>query len=394
MTTKKAALSKMTGSGINRLNSEISKCELVCANCHRNESFLSKDLVPIFKNRKERQEFIDIPTKPEDATKTCELCGKMKSEVNFTKLKTGRLHTYCKSCLRIQNRKYAAKENRKRSSKEYIIAQKDNKPCTDCGEIFRYWMLDFDHVHGDKTKNVSILQNRALKQIKEEIEKCELVCVNCHRIRTHNKRNAIENKQEKIDQIDLQKIDLQKIRVITLNKIETAKQILEKYHYAGFGRPASNVFEAVYGEEIVAIVKFAPVVRKEVATKENYDHIQVLELDRFCIIPKFQIKNAASKILSLIVPLIKKERPDVKLLVSFADMAQGHNGTIYKASNWRFVGTCADSYVYERDDGTRINKKTLYDTAKRNGLKEKEYAASLGLSKVITPGKHKFIYEL
>jgi len=102
----------------------------------------------------------------------------------------------------------------------------------------------------------------------------------------------------------------------------------------------------------------------------------------------------ASKVMSLAVSAIRKERPDIKMIVSFADMAQGHSGTIYKASNWTQVETCAESYVYERQDGTRMNKKVVYDAARKRGLTEKAYAASLMLSKVNTPGKHKFIYRL
>jgi hypothetical protein len=170
--------------------------------------------------------------------------------------------------------------------------------------------------------------------------------------------------------------------------------MLNKYHYAGYGRAASNVFAIMHSDEVAAIIKFAPPVRKEVATKEGMKHDEVLELDRFCISPKFQIKNMASKVMSMAISKIRLERPDIHALVSFADTAQGHTGVIYKASNWKKIGMSASSYEYMRSDGERMNKKTVYDTARRRGMNEKEYAASLGLTKVILPSKHKFIYEL
>jgi hypothetical protein len=49
--------------------------------------------------------------------------------------------------------------------------------------------MDFDHVRGRKQKNVMELINTlSKKKIDEEIAKCEIVCSNCHRIRTHKRR--------------------------------------------------------------------------------------------------------------------------------------------------------------------------------------------------------------
>ena len=54
--------------------------------------------------------------------------------------------------------------------------------CVDCGYIGPPETFDFDHVRGTKIGSVSILLrgNRGI----EESEKCDLVCANCHRIRT------------------------------------------------------------------------------------------------------------------------------------------------------------------------------------------------------------------
>jgi hypothetical protein len=59
-------------------------------------------------------------------------------------------------------------------------------PCTDCKQTFPTVCMDFDHVSGVKAANVGRLANQAvsIEKILEEIKKCELVCSNCHRIRT------------------------------------------------------------------------------------------------------------------------------------------------------------------------------------------------------------------
>lgn len=384
---KVSDVSKMTGSSVNRIKSETQKCELVCANCHRDLTFQERGKIPVRKNRAVGKKICDISTQLGDEVKKCALCGNKKSTKNFTLLKTGYLHSYCKKCLRERNRQYGKNRTGMRSGKAHVVAYKDNKPCSDCGNLFRYWMLDLDHVRGKKTANVNQIHMLALHRIKEELEKCDIVCVNCHRIRTHRRR-TLQTKTANV------KVDVNRVRLIVLNIWDVAKKALETHHYAGYGRAASNMFAAMHGEEMAAVVKFAPVVRKEVALKEGVSHGETLELDRFCILPPFRVPNMASKIMSLAVSAVKKERPDVKLLVSFADPAQGHDGAMYRASNWKFVSTGAPSYVYESSDGHRINKKTLYDAAKRRGMIEKEYAALQCLSKIVIPGKHKFVYWL
>lgn len=79
---------------------------------------------------------------------------------------------------------------RKRERKQEIKAAVRNMkdvPCADCGERYPYYVMDFDHIQGDKIANVATLVNNGnWLQILEEVQKCEIVCANCHRIRTHS----------------------------------------------------------------------------------------------------------------------------------------------------------------------------------------------------------------
>jgi 5-methylcytosine-specific restriction endonuclease McrA len=70
-----------------------------------------------------------------------------------------------------------------------IREAKLDKPCMDCGNIFPPCAMDFDHVHGKKKFNVGLAKN--LRQLAEEIAKCELVCANCHRIRTFTRSGSL-----------------------------------------------------------------------------------------------------------------------------------------------------------------------------------------------------------
>lgn len=61
-------------------------------------------------------------------------------------------------------------------------------PCQDCRQEFPPICMDFDHIpeRGPKLFAIShaVLSYRQAEKIKIEIAKCDLVCANCHRIRT------------------------------------------------------------------------------------------------------------------------------------------------------------------------------------------------------------------
>lgn len=83
---------------------------------------------------------------------------------------------------RFQNASLAAR------NRVYVNALKQ-APCTDCGKTFDPICMDYDHVSGDKETEIGkmIYKNRSIESIQAEIDKCELVCACCHRLRTKNR---------------------------------------------------------------------------------------------------------------------------------------------------------------------------------------------------------------
>lgn len=75
--------------------------------------------------------------------------------------------------------------NRYRQIKEFVKSLKAITPCADCGKHFGYWVMEFDHVKGDKKFDVSRIGGRSMAVIKAEVAKCEIVCSNCHKDREH-----------------------------------------------------------------------------------------------------------------------------------------------------------------------------------------------------------------
>ncbi len=68
--------------------------------------------------------------------------------------------------------------------REYVRLQKESDPCTDCGKYFPYYVMEYDHLHSKINSVAKIVSNGTMNQVIEEIKKCELVCSNCHKVRT------------------------------------------------------------------------------------------------------------------------------------------------------------------------------------------------------------------
>lgn len=69
-----------------------------------------------------------------------------------------------------------------------IALIKLERGCMDCGYNSNAFALEFDHLPGsDRSRTVASLTYASWERIWIEIEKCEVVCANCHAIRTANR---------------------------------------------------------------------------------------------------------------------------------------------------------------------------------------------------------------
>jgi len=89
------------------------------------------------------------------------------------------------------------KKARKDVLRDYVNQAKSG-PCTDCGGLYPYYVMEFDHVRGKKVASVNrLLASRAsISRLKVEIEKCEVVCSNCHRGRSYRRKFEVMDDQK------------------------------------------------------------------------------------------------------------------------------------------------------------------------------------------------------
>jgi hypothetical protein len=127
----------------------------------------------------------------------CSTCfiEKQNTEFTFKYKSKGIRHKQCRGCW-AKYRKSWYKKNRKKhiqianKTKEKIanaIRNAKNVPCMDCGIQYPYYVMDFDHVKGPKKFNLHKGTRSGMNKVLQEIAKCEIVCANCHRQRTHSR---------------------------------------------------------------------------------------------------------------------------------------------------------------------------------------------------------------
>lgn len=73
----------------------------------------------------------------------------------------------------------------KRQAHKVMVIKLKQVPCADCGEVYPPYVMDFDHVRGEKKFTISQALDGETEDLLAEIAKCDVVCANCHRERTH-----------------------------------------------------------------------------------------------------------------------------------------------------------------------------------------------------------------
>lgn len=133
--------------------------------------------------------------------KLCSGCGQVNplSEFHKNKARKDGVNSRCKPCRAIlDHARYEAKVGRtvprhpqrsERSRKAWLVSLKAGKSCTDCGRVFPHQVMQWDHRPGtEKLGEISgSFKTRTREEILAEIAKCDLVCTNCHAMRTFSR---------------------------------------------------------------------------------------------------------------------------------------------------------------------------------------------------------------
>jgi len=145
--------------------------------------------------------------------KNCFNCNQIKpfTEFNKNSSKKDGLQARCRECQKSYFKQYYDQSNtvkvtvknrvkqRRLSNKKALMEHLSDKSCMDCS-VDNILVLEFDHLR-DKRKSISALvhEGASWQTILDEIAKCDIVCANCHRIRTYERSNSFRNRWISLD---------------------------------------------------------------------------------------------------------------------------------------------------------------------------------------------------
>ena len=116
---------------------------------------------------------------------------------------------------------------------------------------------------------------------------------------------------------------------------------------------------------------------------------RVLEIKRMCR-SEPPLPYPLSRFIALTARMVAKEYP-YDCLVAFADPEQGHEGTVYRASGFTLNGMTAPEWHLVGADGVQRHRRFAFRHARRNGCSLAESRTALGMTRVQTKPKYRWV---
>lgn len=166
---------------------------------------------------------------------------------------------------------------------------------------------------------------------------------------------------------------------------EAAKYACEKWHYSKCLPPSKSVKIGVWEDgRFVGVVVFGVGATRRLLSPYGLTPEEGCELVRVAFTDH---RSQITRIIAIAIKLLIRKCPKLRLIVSFADPAEGHHGGIYQGGNWIYSGT-TDPTKFPIVSGKIIHPRQMSRLVKRDGLKRGS------VPYVIKPGKHRFLMPL
>lgn len=171
------------------------------------------------------------------------------------------------------------------------------------------------------------------------------------------------------------------------------KEFIKAHHYSKGCHNGPMCWGLFNERELIGVCAFATPcsenVRASVFGTDYKSH--VTELHRLVILDNTP-RNSETWFISRALRELKKEKPQLWAVLSFADLTQGHVGTIYQASNFLYCGTTTPARFYRDSDGRLRHPRqngvniSVLEAANR-GWKEEKRAAKFRYLKLLPDNK-------
>lgn len=193
--------------------------------------------------------------------------------------------------------------------------------------------------------------------------------------------------------------------------LATARPFVEQWHYAGCIPTGRNIFFGWYvpgtdyglptdlvGDTLYAVAGYGPGVNCHAAdylsrtTGYAIPREELIELTRLCRIEPKVEQLPLTAFLAACHRALKHD--GIRFVVTFSDPMHGHNGGIYRAANFVYLGkTNPELHVIDAN-GNIVHRRRAYRYARQNGIGLIQARAILGLRPVKTECKDRWFLPL
>ena len=173
---------------------------------------------------------------------------------------------------------------------------------------------------------------------------------------------------------------------------EAARYACERWHYSKRVPVFKSVRVGVWeDQQFIGVVMFGQGATPELGSPYHLTTTQCCELTRIALTTH---QNPVSRIVAIAIKFLRRRSPGLRLIVSFADQAQGHHGGIYQAGGWLYLGG-AETHAYIIH-GEPVHPKTLHSRYGTGGqsIPWLRKHVDPNAKRVISGFKHRYLYPL
>lgn len=168
---------------------------------------------------------------------------------------------------------------------------------------------------------------------------------------------------------------------------EAAKFAVEHWHYSRRMPAGKTVKVGVWEDsKFIGCVIFSRGANNNIGKPYGLEQTQICELTRVAL---FHHETPVSRVVSIALKMLRKQSPEIRMLISYADPAHDHKGGIYQAMNWIYIGL-SDNW---RGSHYIVNGKPMHGRSVRSKW---GHESNIPLQWEIAPpaNKHKYLYPL
>jgi hypothetical protein len=174
---------------------------------------------------------------------------------------------------------------------------------------------------------------------------------------------------------------------------EAAKYAVENWHYSGvLPVPPLVKVGAWEAGKFIGVVIFSRGANNNLLKPFGLLQTQGCELTRVAL-TKHSVQ--VSRIMRLALQFLKRNAPELQLVLSFADPSEGHHGGIYQAGNWIYTGRQPSTIEYIAPDGKQWHGRMV---SKDGKIKVQGKYRKCWRTDQCTPvekqGKHRYLFPL